>query len=92
MLKSTASAIAPAVTKLFNKSLTFGKFPIDQKTPIPKSSKKSELSSCILVIQLEPTSRKHIQQYTFLIILKSTFLYLVNNGDSLRDVPLLVPW
>ena len=41
MLKATALAITPSVTKLFNSSLKSGKFPVDWKfariVPIPKS-------------------------------------------------------
>ena len=70
MLKSTAAAITPAVTRLFNKSLTLGKVPRDWKiarvTPIPKSSDKTLPSNYRPVSLLSILSKlleKHLQQY-----------------------------
>ena len=70
MLKSTASAITPAVTLLFNKSLTLGKVPRDWKiarvTPIPKSSKKVDPSNFRPVSLLSILSKileRHLHHY-----------------------------
>ena len=71
MLRSTASSIAPSITRLFNFSLQSGQLPTQWKTseslvvPIPKSSNPSDPGNyrpisltCILCKVLE----KHIRQ------------------------------
>ena len=70
MLKSTATAITPAVTRLFNKSLTLGTVPRDWKiarvTLIPKSSDKTLPSNYRRVSLLSILSKlleRHLQQY-----------------------------
>ena len=49
MLKSTAYSIAPALTKLFNKSISSGKLPSTWKTssivPIPKGDENSSVTN-----------------------------------------------
>ena len=49
MLRETAHSIIPAVTRLFNISLTLGKLPADWKhaliTPIPKSTEMAAVSN-----------------------------------------------
>ena len=49
MLRETALSIAPAVTKLFNISLSLGKLPAEWKhaliTPIPKSTEMADVSN-----------------------------------------------
>ena len=70
MLKSTAEAIAPAMTKLFNLSLTFSQLPTEQKAarviPIPKSSQTSDPSNyrpVFLLSVLSKLLKKYIQRY-----------------------------
>ena len=68
MLRSTASSIAPAITKLFNLSLILGKLPkewkVTQVTPIPKSSLTTDPANYRPVSLLSILSKlleKHIQ-------------------------------
>ena len=68
MLRSTASNIAPAITKLFNLSLILGKLPkewkVAQVTPIPKSSLTTDPANYRPVSLLSILSKlleKHIQ-------------------------------
>ena len=68
MLRSTASSIAPAITKLFNFSLILGKLPkewkVAQVTPIPKSSLTTDPAKYRPVSLLSILSKlleKHIQ-------------------------------
>ena len=70
MLKSTAASIAPAVTRLFNRSLILGKLPAEWKvaqvTPIPKSSQTSDPTNYRPVSLLSILSKlleKHVRGY-----------------------------
>ena len=69
MLKSTASSITPALTKLFNLSIKLGKLPAEWKlarvNPIPKQGSKSDPSNYRPISLLPVISKlmeKHIQK------------------------------
>jgi len=70
LLKSTATSIAPAITRLFNLSLRTGKLPVEWKVaqviPIPKSSDASDPANYRLVSLLSVLSKlleKHIRAH-----------------------------
>ena len=70
MLKHTATSISPAVTRLFNMSLSLGRLPSEWKSalvvPIPKSQHKSDPSnyrSISLLPILSKLLEKHIHAY-----------------------------
>ena len=72
MLKSTATVIAPAITALFNLSLTQGKLPKDWKTarvvPIFKSKEKSVSTNYRPISLLSILSKileKHVKDYLY---------------------------
>ena len=69
MLKYTATSIAPSLTKLFNISITLGRFPTCWKTssvvPVPKSSKHNEVANYRPISLLPVVSKlleRHIHQ------------------------------
>jgi len=70
MLKSTATSIAPAITRLFNLSLRTGRLPVEWKVaqviPIPKSSDASDPANYRPVSLLSVLSKlleKHIRAH-----------------------------
>ena len=70
MLKATATSIAPAITSLFNLSLTQGQLPAEWKLacimPIPKSQDKSDPANYRPISLLSILSKlleKHVQSY-----------------------------
>ena len=70
MLKATATSIAPAITSLFNLSLTQGQLPAKWKLacimPIPKSQDKSDPANYRPISLLSILSKlleKHVQSY-----------------------------
>ena len=73
MLKETAFSIAPAITKLFNISLTLGKLPAEWKhaliTPVPKSTEMAAVSN-YRPISLLPLLSKVIERHVHSLLLK----------------------
>ena len=70
MLKSTTTCIAPAITTLFNMSLTQGRLPAEWKLarimPIPKSQEKSDPANYRPISLLSILSKlleKHVHSY-----------------------------
>ena len=70
MLKGTAHSIAPSLTKLFNISISQGRFPECWKTssvvPIPKSANRSEATDYRPISLLSVVSKmleRHFHQY-----------------------------
>ena len=70
MLKGTAHSIAPSLTKLFNISISQGRFPECWKTssvvPIPKSANRSEATDYRTISLLTIVSKmleRHFHQY-----------------------------
>ena len=78
MLKSTAASIAPAITNLFNISLSHGKVPSEWKTacvtPIPKSSKLSDHANFRPVSLLSILS-KLLEKYVQTLLLEHLELH-----------------
>ena len=93
MLKATATSIAPAITSLFNLSLTQGQLPAEWKLacimPIPKSEDKSNPANYRPISLLSILSKlleKHVQSY----YLKPAHHSLPINGVSPEESPPLV--
>ena len=76
MLRETAHSITPAVTKLFNISLTLGKLPADWKhaliTPIPKSTEMTAVSN-YRPISLLPLLSKVLERHVHSLLLKHLY-------------------
>ena len=83
MLKSTASSITPALTKLFSLSIKLGKLPAEWKlprvNPIPKQGSKSDPSNYRL-ISLLPVISKLMEK-----ISKSVFLNIWKGHSPISD-------
>ena len=95
MLWETALSIAPAVTKLFNISLTLGKLPAEWKhaliTPIPKSTEMAAVSN-YRPISLLPLLSKVLERHVHSLLLKhlcETDPISSLNSDFLRGGPQL---
>ena len=71
MLKATASSIAPAITKLFNKTIQLGQIPNDWKlssiVPIPKGNAASSVSN-YRPISLLPILSKLLERHMYYLI------------------------
>ena len=87
MLKHTATSISPAVTRLFNMSLSLGSLPSEWKSalvvPIPKSQHKSDPSNYRPISLLPILSKlleKHIHAYLMDRINTSSYLSGVQWG------------
>ena len=87
MLKHTATSISPAVTRLFNMSLSLGRLPSEWKSalvvPIPKSQHKSDPSNYRPISLLPILSKlleKHIHAYLMDRINTSSYLSGVQWG------------
>ena len=99
MLKATAHSIAPSLTKLFNISISQGRFPECWKTstvvPIPKSANHKEATNYRPISLLSIVSKmleRHLHQYiTNHLNDHHPFPYLTSNGASSLASPQLQP-
>ena len=97
MLKATALAITPSVTKLFNLSLTSGKFPVDWKfgriVPIPKSGDPTIPANYRPISILSILSKlleKHVHQLLIHHLVSNNLLSPCQWGFTEKSLPPLL--